>query len=84
MGGEELAAEIGSRLRLLVVGAVSRGELSDWAMNVLESGAPELRDDGIWTALDRLSGVDLMVAPGQYLHGRDDFDVWIAEFDGSG
>lgn len=83
MGGQGLAGEIGSRLRLLAVGAVSRGELADWAMSAMESGAPELRDDRIWKALDRLSGVDLLVAPGQYLHGREDFGVWVAEYCGA-
>ncbi|MFF4400215.1 DNA-binding protein [Streptomyces sp. NPDC001480] len=80
MGAEGLAGEIRSRLSLLVAGAVSRGELADWAMSAMESDAPELRDDRIWMALDRLSGVDLMVAPGQYLHGREDFDVWVADY----
>lgn len=25
---------------------------------------------------------DLMESPGQYLHGTEDFDSWVSEFDG--
>ncbi|MFE6094763.1 hypothetical protein ACFQ7M_22760 [Streptomyces massasporeus] len=48
----------------------------------MDSNAPELRDARVWTALDRLSGADLMESPGQYLHGTEDFDSWVSEFDG--
>ncbi|MCF3136870.1 DNA-binding protein [Streptomyces olivochromogenes] len=84
MNDEGLGAEIGLRLRRLAEGGVSRDEVADWAMSLMESDAPELLDDRLWTALDRLSGADLMVAAGQYLHGPEDFESWLAEFDASG
>ncbi|MEU5597307.1 DNA-binding protein [Streptomyces sp. NPDC020298] len=84
MGNEGLGTEIGLRLRRLVGGEVGRDEVADWAMTLMESDEPELNDGRIWTALDRLAGADLMVGPGQYLHGPEDFESWLAEFDVSG
>ncbi|MGW7254951.1 DNA-binding protein [Streptomyces sp. NPDC054834] len=81
MSDEGLGTEIGLRLRRLAGGEASRDEVAGWAMSLIESDAPELNDGRIWTALDRLAGADLMVGPGQYLHGPEDFEAWLAEFD---
>lgn len=83
MSDEGLGGEIGLRLRRLAEGGVGRDEVADWAMGLVESDAPELRDDRLWAALDRLSGADLRAAPGEYLHGPEDFESWLAEFEAS-
>ncbi|MFF9819667.1 DNA-binding protein [Streptomyces sp. NPDC014006] len=84
MGDNDLESTIRERLRSLASGAVAPDESAEWALEIMESDAPELRDARIWTALDRLSGADLMVGPGQYLHGADDYRAWLAEFDTDG
>ncbi|MEV0980790.1 DNA-binding protein [Streptomyces sp. NPDC049915] len=84
MGDNDLESKIRERLRSLASGTVAPDESADWALEVMESDVPELCDARIWTALDRLSGADLMVGPGQYLHGTDDYAEWLAEFDADG
>ncbi|MFC7257776.1 MULTISPECIES: DNA-binding protein [Streptomyces] len=69
-----------SYLRSLAAGTITAEEAAEWALRMMDSDAPELRDERIWTALDRLSGADLMVGPGEYMHGQEDFDSWVAEF----
>ncbi|MFE0174950.1 DNA-binding protein [Streptomyces sp. NPDC059002] len=81
---EDVEEATRSRLRALADGAVTPEEVSAWALRVRESDVPQLCEGRIWTAVDRLSGADLLAAPGQYLHGKEDFDAWVEEFDGSG
>ncbi|ATL31598.1 hypothetical protein [Streptomyces formicae] len=76
-----LEAAIRSRLRSLAAGAVTPEEVSGWALDAMEGDSPQLRDGRIRTALDRLSGADLLEGPGQYLHGKEDFDAWVEEWD---
>ncbi|MGW7275474.1 DNA-binding protein [Streptomyces sp. NPDC054864] len=78
---EDLQASTRSYLRSLAAGTSTPEEVSEWALRVMESDAPELREERIWTALDRLSGADLLVGPGEYLHGKEDFGAWAEEFD---
>ncbi|WP_327714100.1 DNA-binding protein [Streptomyces sp. NBC_00490] len=84
MGNEDLEASTRSHLFSLASGAISPEEASEWALRVMDSDAPELQDERIWTALDRLSGADLMEGPGQYLHGKEDFESWVTEFGSDG
>lgn len=82
MNNEDLENETRSRLRALSAGTADPAEVSAWALRALDSDDPQLRDPRIWTALDRLSGADLLEGPGQYLHGKEDFEVWVGEFEG--
>ncbi|KNE82279.1 hypothetical protein ADZ36_12185 [Streptomyces fradiae] len=68
-------------LRLLVSSEVDPHEVSDWAMQVMRSDSDDLLDPRTWRALDRLSGADLMVGPDIYLHGIEDFNEWLREFE---
>ncbi|MGW2226350.1 hypothetical protein [Streptomyces formicae] len=77
-----LEAEFRSRLRALAAGAVTPDEVSAWALDAMEGDSPQLRDGRIRTALDRLSGADLLEGPGQYPHGKEDFDAWVEEEEG--
>ncbi|QEU97186.1 DNA-binding protein [Streptomyces kanamyceticus] len=79
-----MEASIRSRLRSLAAGVVTPDEVSAWALHTMEGDSPQLRDARIWTALDRLSGADLLEDPGQYLHGKEDVDAWLEEFEGDG
>ncbi|AYN35080.1 hypothetical protein DUI70_4582 [Streptomyces albus] len=52
-------------------------------MRLMESGAPELEDEQLRAALDQLSGADLMVEPGEYLHGKEDYQAWADQLSSS-
>ncbi|MCQ4084000.1 DNA-binding protein [Streptomyces sp. RB6PN25] len=78
---DSLKQEVHQRLRLLAAGQADPGEVSDWALEKMESESDELRDERTWRALDRLSGADLMTGPGVYLHSHEDFSDWLREFE---
>jgi hypothetical protein len=82
MAGDNLEESVSAHLLSLASGFISPGAASEWALRIMDSDAPELRDERVWTALDRLSGADLMAGPGRYLHGKEDFGSWASEFDG--
>lgn len=60
-------------------GKISREEADRWAYSVMRSDelgdltfTPSRDRERIWAGVMYLHGVDLMVAPGQYLHCDDD------------
>ncbi|MFC6880159.1 MULTISPECIES: hypothetical protein [Actinomadura] len=67
----------------LVAGTRTREEANDWAAPWVreDPGYADVEDEAVLNALDRLFGADLQEAPGQYLHGTEDFQAWLAEFD---
>ncbi|MEU1630202.1 DNA-binding protein [Streptomyces sp. NPDC020096] len=81
METQNIKEEAHRRLRLLASGEAAPDEVSDWAMEVMESDSEQLVDERLWRALDRLSGADLMSDPGVYLHTREDFKDWLREFE---
>lgn len=78
---EELRGLVGGYLTRLAEGAIPPGEVADWALRVMEEKSDEAVEPAIWRALEELSGADLLVAPGKYLHGHEDFAAWRAEFE---
>lgn len=76
----QLRQDVKARLVSLVDESGNPAEVADWAMALIENGDPELRDEKVWRALERMSGADLMTAPGTYLHGPQDFEIWLADF----
>ncbi|MBC9731522.1 hypothetical protein [Streptomyces sp. TRM68367] len=78
---EDLRELVGSYLARLADGVVPPGEAADWALLVMEQESAEAVDPKIWRALDQLAGADLLESPGKYLHGREDFACWRAEFE---
>jgi hypothetical protein len=82
MADDNLEESVSAHLFSLASGSIGPEAASEWALRIMDSDAPELRDERVWTALDRLSGADLMAGPGQYLHGKEDFGSWASEFDG--
>ncbi|MDT0321757.1 DNA-binding protein [Streptomyces millisiae] len=76
----DLRAEIEHRLRRLLTDPESAGDTADWAMATMEGDAPELEDETVWNALDRLGGADLKTGTGTFLHGEADFRAWLTEF----
>jgi hypothetical protein len=58
----------------------SRDEIDRWAARFVV-GDSDVTDEGVWTALTCLFGVDLRHGPGlPYLHTDDQIAEWLAEF----
>ena len=74
-----LRREIEQKMLALSQGNEAREDVSEWALLAMEGDNPELQALDIWRALDRLAGCDLMTAPGEYLHGRNEFQSWHQE-----
>ncbi|UNZ21743.1 DNA-binding protein [Streptomyces sp. 891-h] len=72
--------ELKRRLQQLASGECSAEEVSTWALEIMESDSPELDDEAVWTALDQLSGADLLMSPDTPLHGKKQFEEWLEEF----
>ncbi|MEH0576796.1 MULTISPECIES: DNA-binding protein [Streptomyces] len=78
---EDLRELVGGHLAQLAEGVISPDEAADWALRVMEEASAETVEPKIWRALDQLAGADLLESPGKYLHGREDFACWRAEFE---
>ena len=75
-----LRTQVAKKLEDLANGDISPQVAADWALKAMEGDEPDLRDDAVWRALDRLSGADLRESPGVYLHDSDDFTSWLEDF----
>jgi hypothetical protein len=64
----------------LAAGKLSPEEAADWTMPWITAGSPGVSDEGVWQALVTLSGADLRTGPNTYLHGPDDFRLWLSDF----
>jgi hypothetical protein len=78
---DDIREQVRSYLTRLAAGAVPPGEAADWALRVMQDDAVGPVDPHLWRALDELAGADLLAAPGEYLHGPEDFAHWLAEFE---
>jgi hypothetical protein len=77
-------SEVVERLAALADGRSSPDEVSRWASAWLladQIPGTDVRvvDRPVWEAIIRMTGADLEVKPGSYLHGTDDFLAWLAE-----
>jgi hypothetical protein len=78
MSDEGLGAEIGLRLLRLAEGGVSRDKVADWAMGLMESDVPELRDERLWTVLDRLWAGGLRIVACRIRRVQGEVVIWRA------
>jgi hypothetical protein len=69
-----------NRLSELVEGTLDPAQAAAWATHVMQDLEDEDVDDTTWAGLDRLSGADLLAAPGQPLHSQEDYRAWLIEF----
>lgn len=76
--------EVRARLLALASGGSPRRTAADWAAFWVRMDIPPPMDDAVWRALTQLSGADLEVSPGEFLHGEADFLAWLDEFDRAG
>ena len=72
-------AEVRDVLLGLVNGDITPAQASDWATPWVTEEAGDVRDEVVWTALDRLSGADIETTPGVFLYGPEDFRAWLAD-----
>ena len=73
--------EVVLQLQGLINGLYTRVEVSDWATKWVVEDDPnaEISDEGVWEALESLSGADLPTTDRPYLFEVEDFKIWLAE-----
>jgi hypothetical protein len=77
-------ADVEGQFVRLLSGEASRDEIDRWAGRFV-TGDFDVTDEGVWTALDRLFGVDLRHGAGlPYLHTDEQIAEWLADFRVSG
>jgi hypothetical protein len=71
-------------------GRMTRDAADRWAYGVMQLSearsltySPPTAEDRIWDAVMYLYGIDLMVAPGEYLHNEEDIRLSMTEKLGS-
>ena len=74
--------EVDAKLCDLLSGKASREEVADWAAHCVRMANPEVKDPCVWKALTQLAGADLGTTDRPYLHNREDFAAWLADFRG--
>lgn len=72
--------EVREQLAGLAGGTRSPSEVDDWARPWV-TGDLRIDDAPVWQAITKLHGADLLAAPGEILHGREDFQQWLSVFD---
>lgn len=65
----------------LVEGRVSRDQVDRWAAQWIGADDPGVDDPAVWTALNRLCGIDLREHNGEYLHDEAQIREWRTEFE---
>lgn len=76
--------EVKGRMLALLSGRRSREEVADWAAVWVCEPDPDVEDPAVWEGLISLSGADLMVAPGEYLHTEPDSHSWLDDLEAGG
>ncbi len=73
--------EVVIQLQGLIDGVYTREEVSQWATKWVVEDDPdtEISDEGVWNALESLSGADTPTTDRPYLFEVEDFKIWLAE-----
>jgi hypothetical protein len=72
-------SEIIKILKLVLIGKMTREEVSDWASFYVMADKPTIDDKSVWDLLILLSGIDILDSPTTYLHNEEDINVWIKQ-----
>jgi hypothetical protein len=80
---EPTRQKVRAKLEALIAGTATREDVNDWAAPWVreDPGYSEVHDSAVWNALSNLFGADLQEAQGQFLHGKEDFEAWLQEFE---
>jgi hypothetical protein len=72
-------SEIIKSLKSVLVGKMTREEVSDWASFYVMADNPSINDENVWDLLILLSGIDVLDSPTTYLHNDEDINDWIKQ-----
>ncbi|MCX5921777.1 MAG: hypothetical protein NTX86_00395 [Candidatus Dependentiae bacterium] len=72
--------EIRDKLESLINGTLTPQTISDWAGPWINNDPDEINDFVVWRALKRLSGADILDMDDSYLHDKNNFISWLADF----
>ncbi|MFJ8577242.1 hypothetical protein [Micromonospora sp. NPDC093277] len=85
IGGDEAGLPNRTQIRdclvSLINGTLSVDAVATWARRWLLDDDVDIRDDVILDVLDTLAGADIETTPGVHLHGQEDFESWLTDFD---
>lgn len=83
-------ADVSQAFEDLLDGRRTREQIAEWASSARRSGdagkleyVPAADEERIWSGILYLMGVDLKVGPASYLHNREDFERFRAEWEGA-
>lgn len=72
--------EIIDKLKMILLGKLTREEVADWASEYVMQDEPNISDETVWELLQIVSGVDLKDSPDEYLHVEQDIIDWINKY----
>jgi hypothetical protein len=72
--------EIIDKLKMILLGKLTREEVADWASEYVMQDEPNIPDETVWELLQIISGVDLKDSPDEYLHVEQDIIDWINKY----
>jgi hypothetical protein len=72
--------EIIDKLKMILLGKLTREEVADWASEYVMQDEPNISDETVWELLQTVSGVDLKDSPDEYLHVEQDIIDWINKY----
>jgi len=76
--------DIRSKFATLIAGECSREEADRWAGQWVYAAIPPNMPTHLWMAITRMVGCDLTHGrPGDYVHSTEEFQEWLADFDGA-
>jgi hypothetical protein len=64
-------SEIIKRLKLILIGEVTREEVSNWASFYVKADDPNIEDNNVWDLLILRSGLDILDSPTTYFHNDE-------------
>lgn len=67
------------KLNDILVGNLSREDVTEWAMKFIEDDDLHIEDFEAWEFLKQVGGVDMIESPDSYLYTEDDIRLWISE-----
>lgn len=67
------------KLNEILVGNLSREDVTDWAMKYVEDDEMQITDLKAWELLKQVGGIDLIESPDNYLYSDDDIRKWISD-----
>jgi hypothetical protein len=75
--------DVEAKLVDLINGVITREEVSEWASEYIVYDDPqiypEVENPVVWDAICKLSGADSISTDRLYLHGPEDFRIWLDE-----